>query len=44
MRVFVQMKYFPLMSLRACRTVGIHVNMFQNNIETDIKEIALMTA
>ena len=32
-------KYFPLMFLRA----GLCVNVLKNNIEIDIKEIALMS-
>jgi len=40
----VQKKYFTFMLLRAYRAAGLHVNMLKDNIEMDVKEMALMIA
>jgi hypothetical protein len=37
-----QMKYVPLMLQRAYRAAGLGVSMLKDNIEMDIKEMALM--
>ena len=39
-----QKKYFSLMLLTAYRAAGLRVNMLQDNIEMDIKEMVLMTS
>ena len=44
MLVTVQKKYVALMLLRAYRATGRRVNMLKDNIEMDIKEMALMTS
>ena len=42
MCVAVQKRNFPLMLLTAYRAAGLRVKKFQDNIEINIKEIALM--
>jgi len=44
MCVIVQKKYVPLMLLTAYRAAGLRVNMLKDNIEMDIKEMAIMTS
>ena len=44
MCVIVQKKYISLMLLAAYRAAGLRVNMLKDNIEMDIKEMALMTS
>ena len=39
-----QKKYLSLMLLTAYRAAGLRVNMLQDNIEMDIKEMVLMTS
>ena len=41
---YVQNKYVPFMLLPACRAAELHVNLFKDDIEMDIKEITLMTS
>ena len=41
--MLVQKKYIPLIFLRGYRTAELRVNTRKDNIEMDIKEIALMT-
>jgi hypothetical protein len=42
--VIVQKKYVSLTLLRAYRAAELHVYMLKDNIEMDIKEMALMIA
>ena len=42
MCVIVQKKYVPFMFLRAYRAAGLCVNMLKDNIELNMKEMALM--
>ena len=42
MCVTVQKKYIPFMLLTAYRAAGLRVNMLKDNIENDIKEMALL--
>ena len=39
----VQKKYIPLIFLRGCRAAGLCVNMLKDNIQKDVKVIALLT-
>jgi len=40
----VQNEYVPLMFLPAYRASELHVNLFKNDNEMDIKEMVLMTS
>jgi hypothetical protein len=42
--VLVHKIYVPLIFLTGHRETGLHVNVITDNIQIDIKEIALMTA
>ena len=42
MCVTLHKKYVPLMFFRAYRAAGLRVNMLKDNIDMDIKEMALM--
>ena len=44
MCVIVQKVYVALMLLRAYRAAGLRVNMLKDNIEMEIKEMALLTS